>query len=80
MKKRAFTLVEVLISIVFIMVTAGAVSMTLFTSIRSHARAEAHSLAADALRNTISSFQKTVRHKIVSTAAIEILDSNFSIF
>ncbi len=73
MKKSGFTLIEILIGVIVIMTTVGAITMTVGTSLKSYARSETHSRAINAARLTIDSFKRTVYPKIITTKEIEIL-------
>ncbi len=76
MKKNGFTLIEILIGVIVIMITVGAITMTVGTSLKSYTRSETHSRAINAARFTINSFKRTVYPKIVTTKEIEILKTN----
>lgn len=76
MKKRGFSLSEVLVAVVVIAIVTGAVSMTVTTAMKNYSRVDAHTRAVNAARYTAESLNRNVTQPLSVVKAIEILPDN----
>ena len=75
-KKPAFTLVEVLISVLIMTIIIGAVSMTAKLAIGLFEKAQANALVTNGLRFTVDSFNREISPLLDHTDTIAVLEDN----
>ena len=76
MKRRGFSLTELLIATVIIVISMGAVALTLSGALRNHAMSDAHSRAVNAARFTAAGINKRLGSDIACATAVEILPTS----
>ena len=73
--RNAFTLVEVLISVMIMVIIIGAVAMTSKTAITLFEKAEANALVTNGLRFTVDSFNREISPLLDKAETIKILEN-----
>lgn len=76
MKRRGFSLTELLIATVIIVISMGAVALTLSGALRNHSISDAHSRAVNAARFTAAGINKRLGSDIARATAVEILTAS----
>lgn len=76
MKRRGFTLVEILICVIITFIVVGAIGLTLRMGIRLFEKTETNSVITNAMRLTIDSYNKKVVPFLSHAEEVEILEDN----